>query len=226
MRWGVLVGMVLVVLTGCGKDAPSGVPSSGISSCADRQVGPIAELSLNLDGSGPAETLAYDDGSGPCPGGPNLSARVDGHDARAAFDAPGLRSADLHAVAVPGRPGDLALVVQFRPRGGFRPRLVGYADGELAELTGPDGPIFDFVATDAPTRATRALCVPGGFVVTEAKPVGAVWDVDRTRYGVVGNEVAVGGTEPVAKGLTTAQLRDRFPAVVAQELFGNCRVDR
>lgn len=164
------------------------------------------------------------------PTGPALSADVDGRAITAHVDGDlPVRDGDLQAVQIPGRTGEVLLVEQQHPRGGFQARLYGYADGNLAELTVDGEPIFPFVATDVLESPLSARCAPGGFEVTEARahePVGVVhaWDIDRTSYSVDGNTVTKGATTEIADNVLDEDLSKKYSDLVHYRLFENCRV--
>ena len=128
-----------------------------------------------------------------------------------------------------GRTGDLVLLREEHPRGGFQAHLYGYAGGHLEELTVQGRPVLPFVATDVLTDPLSARCTDGGFEVLRARrhePVGivAAWDVFRTTYTVDGNRVHVGPTPKVADNVLDQDLPTRFPDLVGHALFEDCRV--
>jgi hypothetical protein len=229
----VVGAMTAVLLGGCG-DVPgdrglNDLPKTDAASClSDDQVGSSPILtSADLDGTGEPDAVQFAEGSGTCHD--VLFARADAKRRGVVVtgDLP-MTAAKASPVTVPGRKGQLVLVVQSHPRGGFQARLFGYADGRLEELTADGAPVFPFVATDVLTDPMSASCTEGGFEVVEAKahaPIGVVpaWDVYRTTYAVDGNTVTKGATAEVADNVLDKQLHREYRALVQHSLFANCR---
>ena len=227
-----LVVVLPVLLAGCGDQrTPSdgATPSTLASRCVPTAGAGSPGTRADLDGDGRPERVDYLSSS-PCPGGPLLTATVDDLPVAAelADDLP-VAPGGIAAIRVPGRKGDLVLVEQQHPRGGFQARLFGYAGGRLAELTVEGRPLFEFIATDVLTTPTAATCADHGFVVTQARahePVGvmAAWDVFRTTYTVDGNAVTKGATTEIADNVLDAELRRRYGDLVDHDFFADCRV--
>jgi hypothetical protein len=232
----VLLGMALVgpmVLAGCGDDGsdrtgstPREKASPSAAWCRTEDA-PTKLAMADLDGDGTVEDVDFIPPGADCPG--SLSSSVDGLEDAPTLDwtAPA-RPADTRVVEVPGRAGQLVLVLEQHPRGGFQAHLFGFADGKLEELEVAGGPIFPFVATDVLSTPLTATCTSGGFEVTEARahePVGVVpaWDIDRTTYTVAGNAVSRGATTEVADNVLDEQLRSQYRSLVEHRLFEGCR---
>jgi hypothetical protein len=218
----------LVLLAGCGDQQPAGKghPTAAGSECVEEGGAAHVGVDADLDGDGRPEALSYVDNPD-CRalhaevGGRRLSAPVTGGMA--------LRQGELQAVQIPGRTGQLLLVKQQHPRGGFQARLFGYADGTFEELHAEGKPIFDFIATDVLTTPTAVECLSNGFAVTQARrhqPIGVVpaWDVYRTAYVVDGNAVTKGATSEVADNVLDAALQRQYGALVDYDFFGTCLV--
>jgi hypothetical protein len=221
-----------LALSGCGNGALdehlNDLPKTGAAAClSDEQVGssPIL-VTADLEGDGQAEPVQYASGSGGCSS--VLFARVAGKRRGVHVDdALPVTAAATKVITVPGRKGQLLLLRQEHPRGGFQARLFGYADGKLEELTVDGQPIFPFVATDVTTTPLSATCIPSGFEVAEAdahKPIGVIpaWDVFRTTYTVEGNAVTMGDRNEEADNVLDEQLSKKYSALVKYQLFTNC----
>jgi hypothetical protein len=235
-----MLGTVLalsLLVAGCGDEGTqssnTSPPSASTSwsRCADSGELDLVTLKADLDGDAGDERVGYLDATA-CPAGPLLYADVGGMPLSVSVpgDLP-VRDGDLQSIRVPGRTGDVVLVQQRHPRGGFQARLFGYADGELEELTVDGKPIFPFVATDAMTTPLSASCTNGGFEVTEAKahqPIGVVpaWDVVRTAYAVDRNTVTKSATTEVADNVLDEQLHTKYSDLIDYSLFENCLADR
>jgi hypothetical protein len=229
-----LVAVLPLLLAGCGDEPPvidegKGQFASPSPTACPRGAGEVLLARADLDGDGRADELSYEPPSGPCPDG-GLSSGVAGlrWAPRVGWDASGA-ARDAAVVRVPGRSGDLVLLREQHPRGGFQAHLYGYADGHLAELTVAGEPVFPFIATDVLTDPLSARCTDGGFEVLHGRrhqPVGivAAWDVFRTTYTVDGNTVHTGPTTKVADNVLDRDFATRFPDLVRHALFENCRV--
>ena len=185
-------------------------------------------VSADLDGDGRADQVDFEPPGGTCPGG--LTSSVPGLRWAPTIDWDASGAArDATAVRLPGRTGDLVLLRETHPRGGFQAHLYGYADGKLAELTADGKPIFPFVATDVLTDPISARCTDAGFEVVGARrhePVGivAAWDVFRTAYTVDGNTVKQGPTAKIADNVLEKDFASTYADLVRYSLFDNCRV--
>jgi hypothetical protein len=235
MRRPLLVLAVVLPLTlaGCGDDPGdrglNDLPKTDAASClSDDQVGSSPILtSADLDGTGEPDAVQFAKGSGTCHDVLFARAEAKRRGVVVTGDLP-MSSAEASPVTVPGRKGQLVLVIQRHPRGGFQARLFGYADGRLEELKADGSPVFPFIATDVLTDPMSASCIAGGFEVVEAKahaPIGVVpaWDVYRTSYTVDGNNVTKGATAEVADNVLEKQLHRKYRALVQHSLFANCR---
>jgi hypothetical protein len=230
MRTGALVAAVAaaVLVAGCGDSGtPRTQPSPSTTTCrGDAPSVPLVRA--DLDGDGSPDEVEFDPPSGTCPGG--LSSSVPGLRAAPTIDWDASGAArDAAVVRVPGRTGELVLLREQHPRGGFQAHLYGYADGSLAELSVDGKPVFPFVATDVLTDPISARCTDGGFEVLRARrhrPVGivAAWDVFRTPYSVVGNTVEPGPTTKVADNVLDKDLATTYAELVRYSLFEDCLV--
>ena len=187
-------------------------------------------MAVDLDGDGTAEPVSYVPGTGSCPA--HLSARVSGHVVSATLRGDlTVTAAGSAAVALPDRTGELLLVRESHPRGGFQAHLFGYADGRFAELTAQGRPVLDFVATDAMSTPTAARCERDGFAVLQARahePIGVVaaWDVYRTVYSVDANTVTRGATTEVADNVLERELQRQYGDLVGYAFFRDCLAER
>jgi hypothetical protein len=159
-----------------------------------------------------------------------LSATVQGRSGSTVLDEDlPIRPADSFAISVPGRSGDVAVVVQKHPRGGFQVVLLAWSAGAgLSTLGVGNAPVFPFVATDVEPDPISARCVQDGFEIDQARrhePVGVVpaWDVYRTRYTVNGTTTTAEPTEEIADNVLEKQLRTGYRDLLRHALFENCR---
>jgi hypothetical protein len=219
-----------LMLGGCGDrhvdDGGRGTIASS-PSCPHATTGgqPLAP-GLDLDGDGTADDLSVRPRTPSCEA--SLTATVSGREADATLDED--LPVDLSrsfAIAVPGRAGDIAVVLQTHPRGGLQARLFGYSDGKLQELTVAGRPILPFIATDVQTTPLSARCTADGFEILAARahePAGIVpaWDIDRTAYTIDGNAVARGDTTEIADNVLDEQLQATYADLVGHSLFENC----
>ena len=227
-----------LLLTGCGDNRPVldgghgqfASPSADRSACgaADADAAEVARADLDGDGATDAVRYVGPGANQDCPAG--LIATVGGRPLFAAVQADTVVTrADVSVVQLPGRSGQLLLIKQTHPRGGFQARLFGYAGAKLEELTVGSKPVLGFVATDVQSTAFSARCTDDGFEVLAARPhqpIGIVpaWDIDRTTYAVEGNTVAPGATTEIADNVLDKQLRAKYSELVNYSLFANCRV--
>jgi hypothetical protein len=228
----ILLGLVLgvpLVLAGCGDQTDDRPGSATSPTCPEPAAhGKAVEvLRADLDGDGTADRISSVPATSSCRAA--VIASVGGHEGSVPLDdALPIPSGSSFAITVPGRQGELAVVRQEHPRGGFQVHLIGYADGKLGELTVDGRPVLPFVATDAMTTPLAAGCVADGFEVTDARahqPIGVMpaWDVYRTTYRVDGTEVTRGETAEVADNVLDPQLRSGYRKLMHYSLFQNCR---
>jgi hypothetical protein len=233
MRMWVLAAPVVMslLLAGCGDETdatttePSTAPSTSACARGDQPDVPLARA--DLDGDGAVEPVSFSPPAGDCPGA--LTTEALDADAGPTLDwDPQPTSRDASVVRIPGRSGDLVVLLEQHARGGFQVHLFGYAAGTLEELLVNGKPVFPFVATDVTSTPLAATCTVDGFEVTEARahqPVGVApaWDVDRTTYAVDGNTVTEGATTEIADNVLDDQLRTQYRNLVQHSLFENCR---
>jgi hypothetical protein len=233
--WMRVLGSVLavpIVLAGCGDEAGAGGPTRGPDhspSVACLGHASPAGTSLDLDGDGAKDEVTIN--GAPTEGGCRdaVIAEVGGHELQAPLPrGASPAAADLAAVRVSARTGDLLLMTTRHPRGGFQATLYGYEGGELVELKADGEPILPFIATDVLTDPIAARCVEGGFEIDHARrhePIGVVpaWDVDRTVYTVDGNTVTRGATSEIADNVLEKDLHQKYSDLVDYSLFENCR---
>ncbi|MGO4258938.1 hypothetical protein [Marmoricola sp. RAF53] len=220
---------LLAFVAGCGSSGDSDASGSASSPEVSNAVCPHAtgspDFQLDLDGDGTPDDVAQVPASGGCPA--VLEAHVGDDTLQAELDGD-LPVTSFAAVRFTGRDGDVLLTTQAHPRGGSQTRLFGYDARTFAELLADGKPVFDFVATDAPTEHVSAACTADGFAVTEAvahQPAGVVpaWDVYRTPYAVAGNDVTAGARTEVDDNVLESQLPSKYPDVVKGAMFENCR---
>jgi hypothetical protein len=233
--------LLAAVLVGCGDDRDkdtTAAPADGETAIEMCEVGPPSgpdrELgAVDVDGDGKDDPLHLEQGTSPgatCPSGPMVIVAVGEGMATAPAPVPfddslPIAPKDIRGVTVPGHKGDLVLVVQNHPRGGFSAHLSAFEGGRMRGVGSADGALAPFVATDAPTAYLSARCTSTGIEITKAvahQPVGVVaaWDVERTT--IPGADLTDGVTEKVADNLRQGQFEDRFPELVRNSLFENC----
>ena len=227
----------VVLLAACGNVGPgdaglNDLPKAGAATClTSDQIGSAPSLApADLDGDGTGNNVQYLAGSGRC--ARVLFARVGGkrQGVKVTGDLP-VRLQASRAVAVPGRHGDLVMLVEEHPRGGFQAHLYGYARGRFEELLAHGNPVLPFVATDVSDNPFTAGCTEGGITVTQAvahQQVGVLpaWDIVRTTYAVDGNAVTPRGSEEVADNVLDAQLHRDHADLVTHSLFAHCLASR
>lgn len=221
------------LLAGCGDAAPvidegHGQFASPSPTGCPHDARAVPLVRADLDGDGAPDQVDFEPPGGACPGGLTTSVPGLRWAPTVDWDASGAAH-DAAVVLVPGRTGDLVLLREQHPRGGFQAHLYRYADGHLAELTVQGRPVFPFVATDVLTDPISARCTDGGFEVVHAQrhqPVGivAAWDVFRTTYTVDGNTVRPGPTTKVADNVLEKDFATAYAGLVRYALFENCRV--
>jgi hypothetical protein len=228
-----LVVALPVLLAGCGDEPPvidggRGQFASPSPTGCPKDARAVPLVSADLDGDGRPDQVDFEPPGASCPGG--LTSSVAGLRSAPTIDWDATGAArDAAVVRVPGRTGDLVLLREQHPRGGFQAHLYGYADGHLAELTVRGEPVFPFVATDVLTAPVAARCVEGGSEVLQGRrhqPVGIApaWDVFSTTYAIDGNTLRPGATTEVADNVLDQDFPKRYPDLVRYALFENCRV--
>lgn len=234
MRLSALVTLVAVSLTlvGCGSsEQPK--PSTGHPEACPR-VDPSrasAVAHTDLDGDGTPETVSYVASTSACAA--RVVSSVQGREGSVSLDddlpvTPGTS----FAITIPGRTGDVAVLRQDHPRGGFQVVLLAWSQGAgLTTLNVDDRPVFPFVATDVETTPLSASCIPDGFEITQARahePIGVApaWDVYRTAYTVNGTTTTATPPAKIADNVLDKQLHTDFRALVRYQLFDNCRTAR
>jgi hypothetical protein len=220
-----------LVLAGCGDDEPdpASVGTAPATACPSNRDATVVVARADLDGHGARETIGYQPSTAHC--GAYLVATVDGRTSTTPLDDDlPVRSASSFAISVPGHVGDLAVLRQEHPRGGFQIVLVAWSAGAgLSTLDVDDHPVFPFVATDTESTPLTARCVEGGVEITQARrhaPIGVVpaWDVERTTYVVNGTSTTASPAQEVADNVLEQQLRAKYADLVHHRLFENCRV--
>jgi hypothetical protein len=213
----------------CGDDGSPATSRATTHACLGEDTHASAQpvLDLDLDDDGSADTLSYVPGTSTC--GALLVATVDGteHGVTIEDDLP-VTADGSFAISVPGRVGDVAVIRQEHPRGGFQVTLLGWASGSLSSWNADGAPIFPFIATDALSTPLTATCTDGGFAITEARahqPIGIApaWDVHRTTYEVRGNRATKDAEEEVADNVLPDDLEVTYPELVEHVLFDDCR---
>lgn len=224
---------VLSLTAGCGNEDPVADDGDGqfasAPACPSTSDGTADVARADLDGDGTPDTIAYHPSTGSC--GPYLSAAVSAEETTTTLDDDlAVESDGSFAVRIPGRSGDIAVLRQEHPRGGFQIVLVAWSAGAgLSTLTVDDHPVFPFVATDTESTPLTARCVEGGIEITQARrhaPIGVVpaWDVERTTYVVNGTSATAGPAQEVADNVLDQQLGAKYADLVHHRLFENCRV--
>lgn len=230
------LALLAIVLAGCGDgegdvtaEPTAAETSGGIQPCTPSPGAASELIDVDVDGDGKDDAIVLERASepdDPCPTGPRLMVSVAGTGVPVPFDdSLPVTAADVRGVTVPGHTGELVLVVQNHPRGGFSAHLSSLADGSMRGVLSEDGALAPFVATDAPTAYVSARCTKTGIEITKAvahQPVGVVpaWDVERTT--IPGTDLTEGVTEEVADNLRQGQFEGRFPELVRNSLFENC----
>lgn len=236
-RAGPVLAMVLLTVSACGSapSSPRSASSGTASSSADASAGadggvPGATtvcsggkpttVAADLTGDGRDVELTFERYTNCSPvfgttdGASTVSARVD--------DLP-LAAHGLRALTVAGRSGQLVLLVQTQPRGGYQAHLFGYADGAFSELEVAGRPVLPFVSTDTGGSLLTARCAKDGVTVLAAKQASKrTWDVSLTPYLIEGNRVTQGPTAAVDQGLSDVALRQKYPDLASGTLFADC----
>jgi hypothetical protein len=225
MKIGILAALLVVTAVACGsKGVDAGLdklPKKEAASClSDAQVGASRLLTTSdVDGRNGPEPVQYSGDSGPCSRIVFTKADGERHGVTIGGDLPVVSA---FAVSVPGRKGQLVVVREASARGGYQERVIGFAGGRLEELTAAGQPVFDFIATDAPTTLESARCVAGGFVTVRAQGTGGGWNVRETTYALSGNHLTAGATSVVADRVSEKALRSGYPALVRGAYFQDC----
>lgn len=229
--------VLLFVLAGCGDgDDTTAEPENAETSVGSEVctpgsgAGASRELTdVDVDGDGKDDPVALEPGTAPgdpCPVEPALMLSLPDGGVSVPFDENlPVTAADIRGVTVPGHEGDLVLVVQKHPRGGFSAHLSAYDGERMRGVGSDDGALAPFVATDAPTAYVSARCTTTGIEITRAvahKPIGVVaaWDVEQT--SIRGDALDDGTTEEIADNLQQGQFEERFPDLVRNSLFDDC----
>jgi hypothetical protein len=219
--WGIAVPLLaLVALGGCGSAPQSAAPKAASSSASTRLClsDATAHSRVDLLGDGHVSVVDFSPS-----GGVGCPATVMGENGSATVDDLPLAPNGLRAVTIPGRKGQLVLLVQTHPRGGSQAHLFGYADDKFEELEAQGGPVFPFVATDTGSSHLAAHCQDGGFDVESAQHSSKrTWTVTRTVYQVSGNTVTAGATTEVAQGLSDLAFQRSYADLAGDHLFADC----
>jgi len=234
MRTAALTSLLLtgLLVAGCGQDdsAPDMVGTAPPEACPSTRDDGVVVARADLDGDGTADPITYLPATAHC--GALVSSTVHGTSASTMLDDDlPVRPADSFAISVPGRAGDVAVIVQQHPRGGFQVVLLGWSAGAGLSTFNVDGrPLFPFVATDVEPAPIAARCVQDGLEIDQARrhePIGVVaaWDIDRTRYTLNGTTATAGATQEIADNVLEKELRTEHRDLVRQSLFENCRTD-
>jgi hypothetical protein len=217
-----------LLVSGCGSngsDEPVGTAPS--AACPSVRDDAVVVLRADLDGDGVREPVEFLPGTAHC--APLLSATVAGHTSSTPLDDDlPVRAEQSFAISVPGRTGEVAVVRQEHPRGGFQVVLLGWSSAGVSTLGVDDRPIVPFVATDTEPSPLTARCVQNGIEVDVARrhePIGVVpaWDVDRTSYTLNGTSTTAGPTQEIADNVLEKELRTKYADLVDHRLFTNCR---
>jgi len=233
MRTAALTSLLLagLLVAGCGQagSTPDTVGTAPADACPSTPDDGVVVAHADLDGDGTADPITYLPATAHC--GPLLSSTVHGEQGSTILDDDlPVHPADSFAISIPGRGGDVAVIVQKHPRGGFQVVLLGWSAGAgLSTFNVDDRPLFPFVATDVEPAPIAARCVQDGLEIDQARrhsPIGVVpaWDIDRTRYTLNGTTATAGATQEVADNVLEKQLRTEHRDLVRQSLFENCRV--
>jgi hypothetical protein len=225
---------LLATTAGCGStadpDAVGTAPTATNQAClgADARAKAVQVLRVDLDGDGATDPVSYVPRTPTCV--PLVLANVGGREGAVPLDDDlPVVPAHSFAITIPGRVGQVAVLQQEHPRGGFRTLLLGWSGGAVSTFDVDGAPVFPFVATDAPSTPLSASCTTQGFEITEARahtPIGvlAAWDVYRTPYTVNGNTVTRGASTEIADNVLDRDLAKTYSDLVHHRLFTNCRV--
>jgi hypothetical protein len=197
-----------------GNDTPT--PSDTVSVCMED--GAAADAKVDLDGDGTSEDV-HANTAGKCPGA--VSAEVDGNLVSASIkDATPVTS--VFGVSLEGHDGQLAVVRQDHPRGGYQLHVFALDGNKLTELTDGDQPLVPFVATDVRPISATVDCQGSTIVVDQAAAgSGGAWDVRRTTYTVDGSTATKSGSTVVASNATPKKADQLMPTGSA--VFPSCR---
>jgi hypothetical protein len=232
--WMRVLGTLVVaplVVTGCGDEKPVADDGRGQFAspvCPSTPASTVEVGRVDLDGDGAPDPIGYVASTAQCAA--SLTATVGGRDGAVVLDDDlAVRPGTSFGISVPGRDGDIAVVRQEHPRGGFQVVLLAWSAGSgLSTLNVDNRPVFPFVATDTESTPLSARCVDGGFVLTQARrhePIGVApaWDVDETRYTLNGTSTTAGPTEEIADNVLEKDFRMKYRALTSYSLFANCR---
>jgi hypothetical protein len=223
---------VVLLASACGQSsgtsqAASPATGTAIGSCSatDAEVtGAPVVTRADLDGDGAAEDvrLTGSDAKG-CAG--YLVATVRGRMLGVPLGKVSPAQGGYSTVSVPGRHGQLLVVRETHPRGGFQNHLYGYAGSTIGEVLTKEGsPVLPFVTTDTKGGYLSVTCADNGLVVQQAVPhsppgVAFAWDVEQKSYTLDGLVATLGDSREVKDNVLDADLEKDYPALVRREAF-------
>ncbi|RLV48663.1 hypothetical protein D9V37_13050 [Nocardioides mangrovicus] len=219
----------LLAVGACGARPAS--ESAASSSSTAPKASPSAELCVgaisktgtaDLDGDGKPDQVNFQAASGKC------QAQLVAADLKTATDVGSLQPTSIKPLTVPGRTGQLVIVRETHPRGGYQDHLYGYADGKLVELKVDGRTLLPFVATDTtdPAAGYKLQCADGTITVIRAvahKPVGIApaYDIVSTTYAVDGTVLKVAGQRELKDNVLHNDLGQDFPDIPQHQLLSS-----
>jgi hypothetical protein len=224
---GIVVALlVLATASGCGSSSsdPSArtPPTVSTSELCGARPGSSSTVRADVDGSGRSLPVAYVPAQGQCPGFLHVLGLRGPATALVTDDLP-VADHGFRAVTVPRRTGQLVLLVQSSPRGGYQAHLFGYAGSTFAELKVAGAPVLPFVATDTGSAHLTARCTTGGIEVEAARQASRrTWDLTRTDFLVEGNTVTAGPTVRTGSGVSDLDLRRQHRDLVEDRILTDC----